>query len=286
VGRQQDPGMSRDLYLHEYIDIVGLGAWPYMEHVKTARGDEIITFQLLGTWYTIGCTGRWSQVVNIWEVPNGWDGWGVIVDRLNLKRKDNTDLEGWWNEALKHRTGGYDRIMGAGPGNMSIADIQRKGIKAALFVHELSTVRPGAGLDYLRAVQEEWAPVAAEHGHQLVGSYEVLLHDTEVVNVWATSVEAHVELGKSYDAARGFAHKGIQGDDRIVKWRSRAREFTTRWREELLTPCPGTLMGPSEYEIDTDLDKRRATPKAAVPAAAAPKAAPRRKAPARRTATR
>jgi hypothetical protein len=46
--------MSRDLYLHEYIDIVGLGAWPYMEHVKTARGDEIITFQLLGTWLTIG----------------------------------------------------------------------------------------------------------------------------------------------------------------------------------------------------------------------------------------
>jgi hypothetical protein len=255
--------MSRDLYLHEYIDIVGLGAWPYMEHVKTARGDEIITFQLLGTWYTIGCTGRWSQVVNIWEVPNGWDGWGVIVDRLNLKRKDNTDLEGWWNEALKHRTGGYDRIMGAGPGNMSIADIQRKGIKASLFVHELSTVRPGAGLDYLRAVQEEWAPVAAEHGHTLVGSYEVLLHDTEVVNVWATSVQAHVELGKSYDAARGFAHKGIQGDDRIVKWRSRAREFTTRWREELLTPCPGTLMGPSEYEIDTDLEKRRSAAKAA-----------------------
>ena len=27
---------------------------------------------LLGTWATMGSTGRWPQVVNVWELADGW----------------------------------------------------------------------------------------------------------------------------------------------------------------------------------------------------------------------
>ena len=101
--------MSREIYLHEIIDIVGLGAWPYMDHTRDARGDEKTGMQLLGTWYTVGCTGRWSQVINLWELPGGWPAWRDAIDRLGLARRANQTLTSWWNEAHKHRTGGFDQ---------------------------------------------------------------------------------------------------------------------------------------------------------------------------------
>ncbi len=75
---------DRDLFLHEIIDINGLHQWDYMEHCRQQSGDEKVDFELLGTWYTMGITARWPQVVNVWEIPGGWDGWYGKVDRLGL----------------------------------------------------------------------------------------------------------------------------------------------------------------------------------------------------------
>ena len=56
--------MSRDIFLHEIIDIVGQNQWAYMEHTISCSGDEANGLVLLGTWYTVGCTGRWPQVIS------------------------------------------------------------------------------------------------------------------------------------------------------------------------------------------------------------------------------
>ncbi len=239
--------MSRPIFLHEFIDIVGLGAWPYMEHTVEAEGDEKVGLQLLGTWYTVGCTGRWSQVVNIWESPGGWPAWRDSIDRLGLKRRANQKLTGWWNEALNYRTGGFDRQLAGLPGGPTIESLRADDVRGTTFVHELTEVRPGAALDYLEAMREEWIPVAREYGLEPVGLYEVLMSDTEVVTVWASDIDSIVRLGRTYDAARGLDAE-VPGDERVVSWRRRAREFTTRWREELMVPCPGTVCCPSEGE--------------------------------------
>lgn len=235
--------MSRSIFLHEIIDIVAQGAWPYMEHTKSCSGDEANGLELLGTWYTVGCTGRWSQVVNIWELPGGWDGWRYTIDRLGLKRERNEALGSWWDEAFKHRTGGFDRQMAGIPGCPTMESLSADGVRGDVFVHELSEVKPGAALDYLGAMQEEWAPVAEEYGLRPVGLYEVLMSDTEVVTVWAGDIDAVVKLGRVYDACRGLDDT-VKADDRVSGWRERARQYTTRWREELMTPCPGTICCP------------------------------------------
>jgi hypothetical protein len=237
--------MSRSIFLHEYIDIVGLGAWPYMEHTRAARGDEKVEMQLLGTWYTVGCTGRWSQVVNLWEMPDGWAGWRYSLDRLGLARRANQALTGWWQEALKYRTGGFDRQLGGIPGCPTIATLREQRVVGTMFVHELSQVRPGAALEYLHAMREEWVPVARDYGLQPVGLYEVLMNDTEAVSIWAGDVDGIVRLGRAYDACRGL-DKEAEADDRVLAWRRRAREFCTRWREELMVPCPGTTCCPEQ----------------------------------------
>ena len=244
--------MSREIYLHEIIDIVGLGAWDYMEHTKGQHGHQKINFELQGTWYTVGITGRWSQCINMWDVPGGWDGWYESVDRLNLKRASNTHLEGWWHEAFKHRTGGFDRALASVPGSPTTAELVERGVKGTLFVQEITEVRQGAALDYLAAVAEVRVPLLAEYGHTVTGLYEVLMNDYEVVTIWATDVASHVELGKAYDRTRGLLPG--DGDDRLVDWAATARTYTTRFREELMTPAVGTKLGPDEAETDVSAD--------------------------------
>lgn len=244
---------TRPLFLHELIDIVGQSQWDYMEHTKKQSGHEKVDFELLGTWYVMGITGRWPQVVNIWEIPGGWDGWYGKVDRLNLKRRTNEAMEAWWSVAYNYRTGGYDRLLAGHPGCPDMATLAADGVKGTLFVHELTQVRPGAALEYLDAVRDVRAPALADHGHRLVGLYEVMMHDTEVCTVWATDVASHVEVQKAYDVARGLLpadEAGVDGDTRLVEWDRVAQQFTTRRREELMTPAPGTLCGPDDWELD------------------------------------
>lgn len=246
--------MSRALYLHETIDIVGEGAVSYMEQSVVGFDAEAVAdrgLDLYGTFLVQGSTGRWPQVVNVWELVDGWTGWERLCARTNLRREANPELAAWWREAATWRTGGFDRLLGAAPGSPTLADVRARGTRGELFVHEIATVRPGTALDYLTAVREEWAPVMAEHGHHLVGLWEVLLGETEVCTLWATDLAAHIALARSTDAARGFREPGDEGkdegDDRILAWRERTRVFDLRWRHEMMIPCPGTPMGPDAW---------------------------------------
>jgi hypothetical protein len=227
---------NRNLYLHELIDIVGEGAMRYMEHTVgfNAKGAADRGLELVGTWYTMGSTGRWPQVVNLWESVDGWSGWRRLMEATNLRRTQNQELVEWWQEALKTRTGGFDRLCGAAPGCPSLAELRTSGVTGSVFVHELSEVRPGAALDYLAAVRESRLPLLADYGHELVGLYEVLMTDVEVLTIWATDPAGHAALMRAADDG---------SDARLARWRDEAREAgRTRWREELMTPYPDTLL--------------------------------------------
>ena len=226
---------DRALYLHEYVDIVGEGAMRYMEHTAGFNTDAAAgqSLELVGTFYVMGSTGRWPQVVNIWECVDGRAGWRKLMESTNLSRTKNPALNDWWKIALEVRSGGYDRLLGAAPGCPTLADLRRDEVRGSVFVHELSECRPGMALDYLAAVRDEWVPVMADYGHVPVGLYEVLMTDTEVMTVWATDPEGHEALGRAIDAG---------SDPRIATWRERSRQFLTRWREEQMTPYPGTLL--------------------------------------------
>jgi len=240
---------ARNLYLHELIDIVGQGQYDYMDHSRkepTNVMPNMLTLQ--GTFFVCAMGGgRWPQVVNIWDVgEEGWQGWAANVDRLNLKRR-NAFYGEWWDEASKWRTGGLDRLCGAVHGSPSTPEIAAQGIKGTLFVHQLLTVRPGSGLDYLSAVVDEQAPLWREYGHEPTGIYEVLGNQHEVVVVWATSIADQTRLRASRDAARGFGDQGT-ADDRLVAWERTSAGFVTGGDTHLMTPLPGTVYGPDEWD--------------------------------------
>ena len=240
---------ARNLYLHEVIDIVGQGQYDYMAHAckePTNVMPDMLTLQ--GTFFVCAMGGgRWPQVVNIWDVgEQGWRGWAANVDRLNLKRR-KAFYGDWWDEAAQWRSGGFDRLCGGVPGSPTTAEMGANGVSGTLFVHQLLTVRPGTPLDYLAAVHEVQAPLWREYGHEPTGIYEVLGNQHEVVLVWATSIAAQTRLRANRDAARGLGSDG-EADERLVAWERTAATFVTGGDTHLMTPLPGTVYGPLDWD--------------------------------------
>jgi hypothetical protein len=143
---------------------------------------------------------------------------------------------------LRHKA--FSRPMGAVDGTPDLQALRAEGYTAPFFLHEIATVRPGAALDYLAAVREERAPILADHGHRLVGLYEVLLSDSEVVTFWGTDIDAHLETQRAYDAAVGLDAEA-KADPRLLDWRKNARQYVEGpWRETLVAPFPGSVLAP------------------------------------------
>ena len=243
---------ERNLYLHEVIDIVGQGQYDYMAHAgqePTNRMPDMLTLQ--GTFF--GCAmggGRWPQVVNVWDVgEGGWSGWAANVDRLNLKRR-HAFYGDWWDEAAQWRTGGFDRLCGAVAESPTTVQLSEQGVRGTLFVHQLLTVRPGSALDYLGAVVDEQVPLWRKYGHEPTGIYEVLSNQHEVIVIWATSIAAQARLRANRDAGWGLGGGG-DPDDRLAWWERTAATFVTGGDTHLMTPQPGTVYGPDDWEEAT-----------------------------------
>lgn len=246
---------KRALYLYEVVDIVGQGQYEYMEHVSREPVQRMPSMMALqGSFFVCAAGGgRWPQCVNVWDLgDDGWEAWGRNVDRLNLKRRA-AFYGDWWDQAAQWRSGGFDRLCGAVPGSPTTAEIEARGVRGTLFVNEILTVRPGSQLELLAAVVEERVPLLRDYGHEPVGLYEVLSNQHEVVMVWATDVEAEVRLRRSRDAARGLDTEG-DPDERLVAWDRTSAAYVTGGDTHVMTPLPGTVYGPDDWEQATLAD--------------------------------
>ena len=203
--------VERNLYLHEYVDIVGEGAMRYMDHTvsfntETAAGKGL---DLLGTFYVMGSTGRWPQVVNIWECIQGRDR----VAAPHGDHQPEPDEEPRAERLVEDRPRGalgWVRPPAGGRAGVPVdrRPAARRGDRLGVRPRALG-VQAGRGVDYLEAVHPDWLPVLADYGHTLVGLYEVMMTDVEVMTVWATDPEGHEALGRAIDAGDGPAHRAL-----------------------------------------------------------------------------
>ncbi|WP_238008361.1 hypothetical protein KZZ52_23460 [Dactylosporangium sp. AC04546] len=213
-----------------------------------ATGDAELTsglsvrshdIDLVGAFYAVGITGHVQfKAVTLWDCIGGWDGgWRQMLDIY-----DNVDPRLFLSNIDGMRHHAYSRPMGGVPGTPDLQALRAEGYTAPFFLYDVATVRPGAALDYLAAVREQRAPIMADYNHRLVGLYEVLLSDSEVVTFWGTDMDSHLAVQRAYDATLGLDDE-VPGDERLLKWRRTAREFLTGpWQEGLLAPFPGSRL--------------------------------------------
>jgi hypothetical protein len=139
-----------------------------------------------GVWSTIGSTGRWPEVVNMWEL-DGWDG---LVRNFEVEtaggRDQDPSLAEWWATASQFRRGGFDRIVVPDEGSRPIDQLCADGVRGELYCHEVVTVPAGRAGDVLAAVRATGEAAYAEHGLVLVGAFRTAMRaDDECILLWA-----------------------------------------------------------------------------------------------------
>ncbi len=180
---------NRSVYIHEFIDIIGHNRANYMHHMAanwSPIGQEQRGQLCYGVWAVIGSTGRWPEVVNIWEHED-WGGLAAsfAVETVGRGAQDPS-LERWWAKAAEFRRGGVDRILEPAPWTRTITELCADGVTGECYAHELVGVRAGAAPEFLEQVRERAVPLAARYGWELAGAWKTAMaDDDECVLLWA-----------------------------------------------------------------------------------------------------
>ncbi|MFI6597134.1 hypothetical protein ACIBHX_12805 [Nonomuraea sp. NPDC050536] len=223
-------------WLTRYKQEDRLRSAPELTSGMSIRSREI---DLVGAFYAVGITGHPQfKAVTLWDCHGGWDGgWRQMMEIYT-----GVDGKLFLSDIDDLRFSAFSRPLGAVHGSPALSSLCAEGYAAEFYLFESATVRPGAALEYLEAVRAERAPLLASYGHRLVGLYEVLFCDTEVVTLWGMSLDSHLAMQRARDAALGLDDE-VPGDPRLLDWSKRARDYLSGpWRETLLSPFPGSRL--------------------------------------------
>ena len=227
------PGVANDrVYIHEFIEIRGHNRARYMHHMTAnwcpeARAERR---QLcFGVWGTVGSTGRWPEVVNLWEI-DGWDGLAAdFAHELGRPTLQDPLLADWWAQAAEFRRGGFDRILVPEPWSPTIAECNAAGIRGDVYAHETVKLPPGGARGLLDAVRDEGRAVVEPHGLTLAGAFRTaMMSDDEVIVIWAIP---------DFDTWAAF-EQACEHDARVCAWRSKLHALQAHVHRTLLVDAP------------------------------------------------
>jgi hypothetical protein len=223
---------NEKIYVHEFIDIIGPNRAKYMHHM-TANWCPIAREErrqlCFGVWGTIGSTGRWPEVVNLWEI-DGWDGLAHdLTHEVNHAGMQDPALAQWWREAAQFRRGGFDRILVPEPWSPTIGECTAAGIRGEVYAHELVKLPAGGVSNYLEAVRDIALMEFELHHLTLVGAFRTaMVSDDEAIVVWAIpSFATWIEFEHGFDQ-----HAGLRA------WRARQDVLGARVHRTLLVDAP------------------------------------------------
>jgi hypothetical protein len=224
--------VNNSVYIHEFIDIRGHNRANYMHHMTanwSPNAQEDRNQLCYGVWALLGSTGPWPQVVNMWQE----EGWHGLADSFSGEAvgtgAQDPKLEKWWARASEFRRGGVDRIMVPAPWARPIEQLCADGATAAVYAHELVTVRPGAAAELLERAREQAVPALGGHGWDLVGAFTTAMADDhEALLLWAVPTWPQWADGEGAHAT----------DDAVVAWRAGVRDIVTSWDRTLLVDAP------------------------------------------------
>ncbi len=221
--------MNDKIYIHEFIDIIGHNRAKYMHHM-TANWCPVARDErnqlCVGVWGTVGSTGRWPEVVNLWEL-DGWAGLaGNFRHELSPGSLQDPSLAAWWATAASLRRGGVDRILVPEPWTRTIDELVADGVRGDVYAHELVSLPPGRAGAFLEAFGDQGrdAIEGLGLGLDVVGAYRVaMVNDSECIVIWAIP---------DWDTWTAFEQAWLGGA--LAAWQRTTLELGADWRRILL----------------------------------------------------
>ncbi len=228
--------MNENIYIHEFIDIILQGRPKYMHHMTVGWGESIAhdrPMKCYGVWGTFGSTGRWPEVINIWELP-GWEGMAEnFAHEVSHPSMQDPTLKKWWDEAQKYRSGGFDRLIVPAPWSPTADELCQDDdvVGAQVYYHERISVVPGQARTYLSMVEQEWAPVAKTLGLHMAGAFRTAMrNDSECILIWA------IRDWKTW----GKIEQAYEEDPRVPVWRRKTEGIAIDWLNHLMVSAPAS----------------------------------------------
>jgi hypothetical protein len=239
------------VYIHELIDIRGHNRAKYMHHM-TANWVPVAIRErnqrCYGVWGTVGSTGRWPEVVNMWELDD-WDGLAANFahELPGGGSMQDPSLAEWWAQAAEFRSGGYDRIVTPAAGSRSIDALVADGVRGEMYAHELVAVPPGGADDYLDALESQGRAVVESFGLTLTGAFRVeMVDDTECIVIWAIP---DWDTWTAYERAH---HGTDAAAERLTGWAAVQAELGADWRRTLMVDAPLSPMRIGRQPAESD----------------------------------
>jgi hypothetical protein len=225
--------MGTRIYLHEYINIIGAHRAEYFEHMTVNWREAAIERRqrTFGIWGTLGSTGRWPEVVNLWE----YDDWAHLAETFAHETSGPAGMQDrrlakWWLQAQSMRSGGYDRLLIPAEFSPTIAEVIERGVVGyEVFRHDVIGIAPGEARNYLAAVELDLVPMMADLGAVLVGAYRTALRDdSEVILIWA------IQDWATWSAAE----QALDSQPAALAWRARTRAMAPNYASHLMCSAP------------------------------------------------
>jgi hypothetical protein len=181
--------VNSKVYIHEFVDIIGHNRSRYMQHITANWGPigrQERNMLCFGVWGTVGSTGRWPEVVNLWEL-DGWDALAAnFAHEFSATSLQDESLAKWWAVAAEMRRGGIDRILVPEPWSPTSEELTDAGINGAVYAHELVSLPVGSARAFLDALQEVGVPAVEALGMRAIGAHRVAMtNDSEAIVLWA-----------------------------------------------------------------------------------------------------
>ena len=236
------------VYIHEFIEIIGHNRANYMHHM-TANWSPIgqrERHQLCyGVWGTVGSTGTWPEVVNIWE-EDGFAGLaGSFRHEFGHPTLQDPELADWWARAAGFRSGGVDRLLEPAPWTRTIDELCGDGVQGEVYAHELVRVPSGTSWEFLDRVAEDGREILGKFGWELAGAWSTaMVGESEVILLWA------IESWESWAELEGAQ----RGDPMVRDWNEQVRERSEELSRILLVDAPLSPFRTGRQPRDSDRD--------------------------------
>ncbi|HEX4491868.1 MAG TPA: NIPSNAP family containing protein [Acidimicrobiia bacterium] len=224
--------INTKIYIHELVDIIGHNRARYMQHMTANWGPigraerNMLCFAV---WGTVGSTGRWPEVVNLWEL-DGWEGLAANFEHeLTPGSMQDESLAKWWAVAAELRRGGHDRIVVPEPWSPTSEELTSAGgAHAVAYAHEMVTLPVGGARAFLDDLRQVGVPAVESFGLRAIGAYRVaMINDSEAIVIWSIP-----------DWETWIAYERAWDDGSLRAWRARLVELGADVRRMLLCDAP------------------------------------------------
>ena len=230
------------LYIHESVVISVAHRKAYLQHftdVWGPRSRELYGMRCFGVWATSGSTGPWPEAIVMWELEGSHHLTGMMTGEFDFLKDPVSEaadhFEQFWATAPAGvvPTSGFDRLLIASATSRPIEELVAAGVRGEGYYHQIVTVGPGDGPEYLALCEGELAPVVETYGPQLVGAYRTILRsEDEVLLLWALP---------TWSAWEPFEGQ-LRDDVRLDSFRRASRSLGARSVAKLLVGAPGSPM--------------------------------------------